>query len=123
MTHVSLDNQNDSVKQFVLSLSQDRQGAVVELDGKEVLRVLPAQHQRSQPDEAWTDAKNHRRCDLIDKKIDSGLDADEEIELADLQQQMLRYRDRVAPLPLEYARRLHQDLLKRAGSDSTDVEQ
>ena len=35
-------------------------------------------------------------------------------ELAGLQQEMLRYRDRVAPLPIEYARKLHQELLNRA---------
>ena len=42
------------------------------------------------------------------------LTPDEAIELADLQQQMLHNRDCVAPLPLEYARTLHQELLKRA---------
>jgi hypothetical protein len=114
MTHVSLDNQNESVKQFVLSLSVDRQGSVVELEGKEVLRVFPPQHEGSTKDQEWTDIKNERRCQLIDKKFDATLTPDEAKELEDLQDQMLRYRHRVAPLPLAYARQLLEELERKA---------
>jgi hypothetical protein len=48
-------------------------------------------------------AKTHRR-----------LSPAELAELAGLQEAMLRYRQKVAPLPLENARQLHQDLLARA---------
>jgi hypothetical protein len=65
-------------------------------------------------DEPWTDAKNQRRCDLIDRKYAEGLKPAEAAELAVLQEQMLRCRQRVAPLPLEAALRLHQELLKKA---------
>ena len=65
-------------------------------------------------DELWTDAKNQRRCDLIDRKYAGGLNPAETAELTVLQEQMLRYRQRVAPLPLEAARQLHQELLKKA---------
>jgi len=65
-------------------------------------------------DETWTEAKNQRRCDLIDRKYAGSLTPAETVELARLQEQMLRHRQRVAPLPLEDARRLHHELLTRA---------
>ena len=39
---------------------------------------------------------------------------EESAELEDLQGQMLAYRRKVAPLPLEDVRRLHQELLSKA---------
>jgi hypothetical protein len=71
--------------------------------------------------EQWTDAKNERRCALIDRKYADGLTAAEAAELAVLQEQMLRYRQRVAPLPLEHARRLHQELLAKAARVQADA--
>src|SRR6266542_4381269 len=62
-------------------------------------------------DETWTEAKNQRRCDLIDRKYVGGLTPVETRELARLQAQMLRHRQRVAPLPLEGMRRLYEELL------------
>jgi hypothetical protein len=118
MTHVSLDNQNESVKQFVLSLSVDRRGSVVELDGKEVLRAFPPANGEGSNDQEWTDAKNNRRCDLIDKEIDGTIAPAEAKELEDLQEQMLRYRHRVAPLPLAYAGRLLAELEAKAAKAS-----
>ena len=114
MNHVTLDNQSHSVKEFVLALSKNRQGSVVELAGKEVLRVFPATNTPASIDEEWSDSKNQRRASLVDRKIDGTLTPEEANELADLQVQMLRYRDRVAPLPIEYARKLHQELLEKA---------
>jgi hypothetical protein len=66
--------------------------------------------------EPWTEAKNQRRCDLIDRKYAGGLTPPESIELAQLQEQMLRHRQRGAPLPLEHAPPLRQQLLTRASS-------
>ena len=67
------------------------------------------------PDESdWTDAKNDRRCELIDKEIEGTLLPAEKRELEELQRQMLAYRRKVAPLPLKEAQRLHQQLLKKA---------
>jgi hypothetical protein len=81
--------------------------------------MLPANHKgEAAAADDWTDAKNDRRCELVDRQIGGTLTPDEAAELADLQQQMLRHRDRVAPLPLEYARKLHQELLKRAQAES-----
>jgi hypothetical protein len=114
MTRVSLDNQNESVKQFVLSLSADRRGSVVEFGGKEVLRAFPPENGEAAADREWTNAKNNRRCELIDKEIDGTITPDEAIELEDLQEQMLRYRHRVAPLPLAHAGRLLAELEEKA---------
>jgi hypothetical protein len=116
MNHVSLDNQDESVKRFVLSLSADPGGSVVELNGRAVACVLPPPQAMngSAGEEEWTDAKNARRADLIKQKHAGGLAPAELLELAGLQEAMLRYRQKVAPLPLDDARRLHQDLLARA---------
>jgi hypothetical protein len=64
----------------------------------------------------WTEEKNARRCDLIDRKFAGGISPAEALELARLQAQMLRYRQQVAPLPLADARKLHQELLAKAAS-------
>lgn len=62
----------------------------------------------------WNDAKNDRRCDLIDKEIEGTLFGAEKRELETLQKQMRAYRRKVAPLPLKEVRELHQHLLKKA---------
>jgi hypothetical protein len=67
--------------------------------------------------EAWTEVKNQRRCDLVDRKYAGGLSPTEAVELAQLQEELLRHQQRVAPLPLEDARRLHQELLSRSRLD------
>ncbi len=118
MTHVTLDNQNESVKQFVLSLSVDRRGSVVELAGKEVLRAFPPENGQAESDQEWTSVRNNRRCELIDKEIDGTITFDEATELEDLQDQMLRYRHRVAPLPLAHANRLLAELEEKAARAS-----
>ena len=117
MKHVNLDGQDASVRDFILSLASEPDGSVLELAGRPVARMLPVSagsNGAAVSDNEWTDAKNNRRCELVDRKIHGTLTADEVVELDDLQQQMLHYRDRVAPLPLDYARKLHQELLKRA---------
>lgn len=118
MKHLSLDSQDDAVKQFILALSADPDGSVLELEGRAVLQVVPVKTQLNGAGGDWTEAKNARRCDLIDREIEGLLTADEAAELAHLQQEMLRHRRRVAPLPLEGARRLHQQLLEQARAAS-----
>src|SRR5437879_4685693 len=116
VNHINLNRQEEAIKRFFLSLPVDPEGAVVELDGHVVAHVFAAEAAADGNGEnlgPWTDAKNARRCDLIDKEIDSRLTPAEARELKDLQRQMLRHVDRVAPLPLEDARRLHQELLMR----------
>jgi len=121
MKHVSLNGQEESVKRFILALAVEPEGSVLELDGRAVARMLPVSPKSNGTHAAafeWTDAKNARRCVLVDRKIDGVLSLKEAEELADLQQQLLRYRDRVAPLPLEDTRRLHQELLAKAAAAS-----
>jgi hypothetical protein len=79
-------------------------------------QVQPAAELNGEPpaEEEWTDAKNDRRAELIERKIAKTITPDEESEFEQLQAQLRHYRDRVAPLPLEEARRLHQELVELA---------
>ena len=116
---IRLDSQPEAVRQFVLTLSVPPEGAVLELAGEAVACVVPPPPKPSDGmGEKWTDAKNDRRGDLIDRKYAAGLSLREEVELAGLQEEMLRYRQRVAPLPLADARRLHQQLLAKSRQQS-----
>jgi hypothetical protein len=110
---VNLDGVDEAIRQFVLAVALDPAGAVLEVNGQPVAWIVPAEG-APPSDEPWTDAKNNRRCDLIDRKYAGGLSPDEAAELARLQAEMLRHRQRVAPLPLDAVRRLHQELLTRA---------
>ena len=65
-----------------------------------------------QNDDDWSDEFNDRRVELIDKDIEGNITMEERVELAVLQRKAVAYRDRVAPLPIEGARRLHQQLLE-----------
>jgi hypothetical protein len=66
-------------------------------------------------EETWTEAKNQLRCDLIDRKYTGTLTPVQAQELARLQALMLRHRQRIAPLPIEDARRLYKELLAEIG--------
>lgn len=117
MKHICLDGQSEAVRQFVLGLSVPPEGAVLELSGQPVACLVPpptATNGTPANASDWTEAKNDRRCELIDRKYAGTLTPQEGIELAGLQEEMLRYRQSVAPLPLEDARRLHQELLTKA---------
>jgi hypothetical protein len=120
MTHVSLDAQDEAVKQFVLGLTIDPSGSVLELNGQPVACVVPPPTPTNGgPEPHWTDAKNARRIELIKKKHAGGLSPAEHVELGGLQDEMLRFRQKVAPLPLEGARRLHQELLASAAAQNS----
>lgn len=58
----------------------------------------------------WTDAKNSRRCDLVDKEVEGTISDTERIELESLQAEMLTYRQQVAPLELDAVRALWEEL-------------
>ncbi|HEV3235877.1 MAG TPA: hypothetical protein VGZ25_02745 [Gemmataceae bacterium] len=115
--HIRLESQPEAIRQFLLALSIPPEGAVFELGGEPVACVFSAPkvaNGAGTSSEEWSEAKNDRRCDLIDRKYAGSLTPSEESELTSLQEQMLRYRQRVAPIPLEDARLLHQQLLMRA---------
>jgi len=121
LRHISLDGLDEAVKRFVLDLVREDAGSVLELAGRPVAQVLPPPASRngeSAPADDWTAARDARRCELIDKEVDRSLTEAEQIELEDLQEQMLRHRHRVAPLPLAYARQLLEELERKAGDPS-----
>lgn len=64
--------------------------------------------------EEWTEAKNARRFALIDKEIAGQLTFAEADELAQLQREMDDFLQRVAPLPLEAVRTLHEQLVRQS---------
>lgn len=74
--------------------------------------------QPTYPGGDWTDEKNARRCELIDRKIEGSLGSKEKVELEYLQEEMLRHRRKVAPLPLADLRELHQELLLKSLGNS-----
>jgi hypothetical protein len=115
MTHVNLDTQPEVVRQFVLALSAAPDGVVFEFAGRAVSCLVPPPRSTEgagPQDGEWTDEKNRRRCELIDRKYDHGLSPAEEAEVALLQDALHRHIDKVAPLPLDEARSLHQELLQ-----------
>ena len=59
----------------------------------------------------FSDDKNQRRCELIDKEISGVIFASEASELEMLQREMLAYRREVAPLPLDDMRSFYKQLL------------
>jgi hypothetical protein len=116
MKHVKLDVQEESVKRFVLGLAANAGGSVLELNGKEVACVVPAPKPvgRNSAFVQWTEQMNSRRSELSDREIEEVLTLDETVELRQLQDEMLRYQNKVAPWPIQAARELHQELLEKA---------
>jgi antitoxin (DNA-binding transcriptional repressor) of toxin-antitoxin stability system len=108
MSRIELDNEPEAVRDFFLRLPVDGEGTILSLRGKPVARVTPeARPTASAPvDGEWTDQMSRRRHDLIDKQIANTLTPAESAELAELQQGFDQFLDRVAPLPIEHARRL-----------------
>lgn len=63
MRHINLDRETPQVKRFVLSLSVDPEGSVLELKGEAVLRVLPVVEEERAVDKAKLKAAILRRRD------------------------------------------------------------
>jgi hypothetical protein len=81
--HINLDSQQDAVKQFFRSLPVDPDGSVLELNGRAVARVMPVgppEADARNGAEPWTEAKNARRCLLMDKEIAGNLTPEEASE-------------------------------------------
>ena len=117
MKRIELNSQGEAVKRFFLSLPVDAAGSLIELNGQAVARVFAIGNDGNGAElhpGPWTESKNQCRCELIDKDIDDHLTPEEAIELEALERQMDRHLRTVAPLPLEDARRLHQELLAKA---------
>src|SRR5260370_22242319 len=99
MMHVQRDGLAESVRQWLLAVARAPAGSVLELNGRPLAWVVPAAAAPANGDENWSEAMNQRRCDLIERKYMGSLSSSEAVELAQLQEQMLRHRQRVAPLP------------------------
>jgi hypothetical protein len=54
--------------------------------------------------EGWTEAKNQRRCDLIDKEINGSITLAEQVELDMLQQELYAAHPRVTREELDALR-------------------
>lgn len=67
----------------------------------------------TQSSRPWTEAKNARRLELIDKEIQCTLRETERRELELLTREMRIHRRRVAPVPIQGAMRLHQELVEK----------
>jgi len=120
MTHVNIDRQPEAVKEFFKSLALSPEGSVVEMNGRPLARMLPADANVKNSERLeWSGELNERRCNLIDRKYAIGLTADEEIELANLTSAMRKFVDRMAPVPLDDVRRLHQELLEKAAASNS----
>lgn len=104
------DTLPETVREFLAAFSG---GAVIERDGTPVGRYVPIVPQTADDGE-WTPAKNQRRAELIDREFDRSITPEELAELDALTEQMRRFIDRVAPLPLEPLRRMHQQLVEKA---------
>jgi hypothetical protein len=109
------------VKRFILALTVEQGASVLELNGKAVACVVPPPRPVSSTSDDWNDDKNDRRCNLIDREIDGVITPEEAVELRQLQDEMLRYQQKVAPWPIEAARQVHQELLKKAARTDADA--
>jgi hypothetical protein len=68
------------------------------------------------PEDRWSDEKNARRCELIDKEIDGSISDTEREELGQLQAQVDEYVRRVAPRPLNELEEIKRLLLRERSS-------
>ena len=113
MNHVNLNTASDTIRQVILSFPPN--GTVFELDGRPVACLIPPPTLADDAEE-WSSAKNARRFYLIDREIDGSITGEEAIELEALTRQMRQYVNKVAPLPMAAARKLHEELLAKAAN-------
>ena len=93
---------------FILSVAES---ATSQAEGAIQAPIGRATRNRS-PDPEWSEAKNARRCELIDRKIQNTISTREAAELDKLQEGLRAYLDRVAPLPMEGPKKLHAELMR-----------
>lgn len=107
MPELTLESLAEPVREFFRSLPTGNGDTLVIRDGRAVFRIQPGV---DDPAGEWTDARNARRFELIDREIDGTISAAEAVELETLQTDFRRFRRRVAPLPLGETRRLLDEL-------------
>jgi hypothetical protein len=67
--------------------------------------------------EPWTEEKNQRRCDLIDKEINGHITPAEQAELDCLQQELYTAHPRVTREELDVLRQMYHELKQKADSE------
>jgi len=113
------DTIEEPVRRFLTGLDVSNEASVVEIEGRKVYILVRPQATQPAEESEWTAEKARRRYGLIDKKLDSRITPLECVELAELEEEFDRYRDRVAPLPIGYAREILESL--RAGMPLSQV--
>ncbi len=113
--HLNLDTLPEPVREFFRSLPATGEETVLESNGLPVARIRTPV---VDPVGEWSDAKNTRRFELIDREIAQTITPDETTELEHLQDEFRRYRRRTAPLPMAETRRM-LDHLERAAARAT----
>lgn len=111
---IPLDEVKEPVKRFFKHLDVSDETSMVKVNGKNVYLVVRPAAEPASSDEPWTDKKNRRRYQLIENELARTITPIEIVELEELTQLMRQYRDRVAPMPLEHVRQLHDELMKLA---------
>lgn len=77
MNHIKLDNENDQIKAFILSLPRDPDGSVLEIEGRQILRVFPL-HEQAYDAELLKEAILRRR-DESRAEMETWADADSDV--------------------------------------------
>lgn len=98
--------------QPVFVVDSDRHETFVLLSDTDFARVSPLLGHGNANDN-WTDEKNDRRCDLIDKQIQGSIELEERAELEFLQRQFQENQEKKWPLPIAKAKELHAELLEK----------
>ena len=115
MTHISLDGADESVKRFVLAMASEPNGAVLEMDGKTVAFVVTfspglrggSLDRGEEPRAAVTSSTAGTRAGSRPRRRSNWRGC---------RTRCCATASALRPLPLEDARRLHQELLTRAGT-------
>ena len=100
----------EPVKRFLGELAISTDASVIEVNGRRIYLVVRPASDESCLAEPWTDEKQKRRYLLIDRQIEATLTPMEVVELAELEEQFDRHLNRVAPLPINYAREVFAQL-------------
>jgi hypothetical protein len=123
VNHINLDALPEPVRELLRDAVAAPDGSVLEENGRQIGRVLPLPRSNGTPAGEWTSAKNRRRGELIDRKIAGTITPEERVELEDLHEQLDRFVDRVAPLPVEPVRRMYDALLEKVIRTAADPAQ
>ncbi len=98
MKRIDLNNQPESIQQFLRTLSADPEGVLFELNGQPLARLVPMPSTKpSKFSSLWSSDQEDRREFLIDRELEGSLTPEEAEELKALQRQMNEYLHRQDP--------------------------